>query len=505
MDEYRADARSDRDLVAAVIARQPEALQELYTRYSSAAYALAVRMLADRVRAEECMHTAFLAFWQEPHGYDPASGGFCAWLLAVVHRTARTSQRAATARARRAPAASPARHDMDLPPLLPEISARLIAIRRLAGQHRQAQVAVDTLSPAERIVLESAYFNGWTTAEIAALRKEPLPIVEMRIREGVQRLSAVFARSTQPQTLDAAPLRPGDSGGPSHSRKARALADQSNPEYRATVRHVLVGQERGEGESSLGVPSAKRLLDERQDQLLLTLGHELKTPITTIKGTVQLAHHRLRAAGHLQEAALLAVANGQIDRLTALVDYLLRAGQLDGSEMALQIVRFDFAHLVREVAQTMQGLTGIHTLSVEAPDDVEIEGDVVRLEQVVSNLINNAIKYSPAGGAIEITLRHTGNEALLCMRDYGIGIPPEDRDLVFERFERATNVGHIPGFGLGLSMCRDIINAHHGRIWVGSLSEAARSAAITVESPPAGEGPGSLICVALPLDQAIRP
>jgi signal transduction histidine kinase len=260
----------------------------------------------------------------------------------------------------------------------------------------------------------------------------------------------------------------------------------------------------GSPDSALRETSAARLLDERQDQLLLTLGHELKTPITVIKGTVQLAHHRLRAAGHLQEAAWMAVANSQIDRLTALVDYLLRAGQLDGSAVRLDLARVNLTALVQEVALTLQALSDAHVVTVEAPEDVEVEGDGDRLRQVMSNLINNAIKYSPAGGNVEITMRRTGGEVAFCVRDYGIGIPIEDRERVFERFERASNVGHIPGFGLGLTMCRNIIHAHHGRLWVGALSEEAAAAAITSGPPPAGDARGSIFCLALPVSQRSR-
>jgi signal transduction histidine kinase len=253
-------------------------------------------------------------------------------------------------------------------------------------------------------------------------------------------------------------------------------------------------------EAAMSESRAEHQLEERQDQLLLTLAHELKAPITVIKGTVQLARHRLQASGHDLEAGWLETANSQIDRLTALVDYLLRAGQLNGSEVELHQARFDLVQLVREVGLTMQALTPSRIVTIQAPEDVAIDGDEERLRQVVSNLIANAIKYSPAGSNVEITLRRISGEAVLCVRDYGIGIPIEDRDRVFERFERATNVGHIPGFGLGLTMCRDIVNAHHGRLWVSDLSAAARVAALNSVETPHEDGSGSLVCVALPLE-----
>jgi signal transduction histidine kinase len=373
------------------------------------------------------MHAAFLAFWQAPQSCDPASGGFCAWLLATVHQTARARQRAALAEGAASLAESPIR----------------VQTRVQAGGPRSGRVHPQTLDPA--------------SVEPARQRETAPPV--------------------------------------------RALADESNREYRTSVHRAPEGLEVNDVAAFPDDASAARRLDERQDQLLLTLGHELKTPITVIKGSVQLAHHRLRVGGHLQEAGWLEVANSQIDRLTALVDYLLRAGQLNGSEVALQLARFDLTHLVREVAMTMQALTESHVVIAPAPEDIEIEGDVDRLRQVVTNLVNNAIKYSPDGGKVEVTLRQTGGEALLCVRDHGIGIPVEERDRVFERFERATNVGHIPGFGLGLTMCRDIIQAHHGRIWVGMLSAAATAATLNPTPTPAEDGRGSLFCVALPLSQ----
>ena len=256
--------------------------------------------------------------------------------------------------------------------------------------------------------------------------------------------------------------------------------------------------------ASMSERSAARQRDERQDQLLVTLAHELKTPITVIKGSVQLARHRLQAAGHQREAAWLEVANSQIDRLTALVDYLLRAGQLNSSAVDLHLAPFNLADLVREVGIIMETLSTEHTLIIQAPEDVAVEADADRLAQVLHNLIGNAVKYSPAGSNVEITLRQVDGEAELCVRDYGIGIPSEDRDRVFERFERATNVGRIPGFGLGLTMCRDIVQAHHGRLWVGDLAEAATAVALNPAPPPAEDAHGSLFCLALPLEQDAR-
>lgn len=243
--------------------------------------------------------------------------------------------------------------------------------------------------------------------------------------------------------------------------------------------------------------SSQRRYEQQPDHQLLLAAHALKTPITVIKGTLQLARRRLRAAGHLDEAARLDVAMAQVDRLTALVDYLLRASPSNGALVELAVVAFDLAGLVRQVGADMAVLSPAHELRVQAPEHLALAGDAARLEQVLRNLITNAIKYSPRGGGVEITLRRVGAEAEVCVRDFGLGIPVAERDLVFERFHRASNVGTIPGCGLGLAMSHEIVRAHHGRLWVGDLPGGAAA--------PGAELPGSLLCLRLPLQQRAAP
>jgi signal transduction histidine kinase len=245
--------------------------------------------------------------------------------------------------------------------------------------------------------------------------------------------------------------------------------------------------------------SPERRYEQQQDQLLMLAAHELRTPITVIKGTIQLARRRLRAAGHLAEAEQLDVASDQVDRLTALLDYLLRASQIDSPLVELAVVPFNLPDLVRQVRTDMQVLSPTHTMHVTAPAQLVLDGDAERLGQVLRNLITNAIKYSPAGGRVEITVRRARQEAEVCVRDYGIGIPTAERDQVFERFHRASNVRAIPGFGLGLSMSREIVRAHHGRLWVGDLPAADAATATD------GELPGSLLCLRLPLHPPVAP
>jgi signal transduction histidine kinase len=433
-----AALRGDADLLAGVAARQPEALLELYDRYSRAAYALAARMLGDAGRAEECTHAAFLEVWRHPPPAEPTGVEFSAWLLAAVHRNAYARQRAAVPDTQPSAGAAPTSN---------------------GAEH----LAVDRLP-------------------------EP-PGIQTHIQDEMLGLQAGLTDASGPDDPATGP-----SAQAAQDVPARARPDPVRDAPRA-------GSGAGTGIYAIG---ELRRLDQQQDQLLVLVGHELKTPITVIKATVQLTSQRLRRAGHLAEAAHLDMVDAQLDRLTALVEYLLLAGQRNGV-LDLHLVHFDLADLAREVGTAMQALSTVHTLIIQAPEHLDVEGDSARLTQVLHNLIANAIKYSPTGGAIEVTLVQVAETAELCVRDYGIGLPAEDRTQVFERFHRASNVGAIPGFGLGLVMSRDIVQAHHGRLWVGDLTGTSAATLERPGRPDTGEAAGSLLCLVLPLQQEHGP
>ena len=485
--------RSDSKLVARVAARQPAALLELYDRYAAVAYGLAVRMLTDAAGAEECVQAVFLDLWGPPPPADSTQREFSLWLLAAVHRNARTRQRAAGAGvSRRQGTALTADRAPQLAAETPA-SARAGTRRPLAARQQWVLAAHTSLPPAERTALEPAYFEGQTATEIAERLLEPRATIQTHSQAAAQHLRAVLAVAPPPfrdRTTPAPPV----AGLP----VAPALAAENETTYRVDVRRSPAGP-------SLRERSAQDQAEGRQDQLLQLVAHELRSPITVIKASIQLASRHLRAAGHLDEAARLDLADAQVDRLTALVDYLLRAGQLNSGMVDLQPARFDLAGLVREVGSAMQALSVAHIVIVQAPEHLVVEADANRLEQVLRNLITNAIKYSPEGGRVEITLARVGEGAEVCVRDYGIGIPVAERDQVFERFHRARNVGAIAGFGLGLSMSRDIVRAHHGRLWVGDLPQAATAEAARPGISPAENAQGSLLCLVLPIEQATRP
>ena len=223
-----------------------------------------------------------------------------------------------------------------------------------------------------------------------------------------------------------------------------------------------------------------------RDQFLSTVSHDLKSPLTTIKGRVQLLRQRLSATP-TPEGERLAADLSRIDqtaaRMTRLIDELLDVARLQaGQPLALDPHPVDLAALVRRMVTEYQDVSRRHRIRVETPAPAVLGVfDPSRLERVLDNLLSNSIKYSPTGGDITVRLREEGDTAILEVRDRGLGIPAADLPHIFERFRRAGNVGRASGTGLGLTGTRQIVEKHGGTIAVDS--EEGAGTTVTVRLP----------------------
>ena len=251
-----------------------------------------------------------------------------------------------------------------------------------------------------------------------------------------------------------------------------------------------------EREELLAREQQARALTERalrlRDEFLSIAAHELRTPLATVKGHAQMALRRLERAGQLEPEraaeALRAIA-GQSDKLNRLLSQLLDISRLEGGKLALERQPTDVVALVEQVVSATQARDEGHAITLAAPPSIEAEVDPLRLEQVLTNLLDNAIKYSPDGGPIEVAVSRSMGDALeIAVRDHGVGIPAEKRALIFERFYQAHGNGHKSGLGLGLYVSREIVELHGGEI--------------TAEFPSDG---GSRFVVGLPSREMARP
>lgn len=205
-----------------------------------------------------------------------------------------------------------------------------------------------------------------------------------------------------------------------------------------------------------------------RDEFLSIAAHELRTPITTLSGRAQLALRLIERQGEpvpAQVAQALQVITNQSGKLSQLLNHLLDITRLDAGKLSLTRQPADLTALVTEVVNGARARTDRHSITLTAPTSLEASVDPLRLEQVLTNLLDNAIKYSPNGGPIEVVLAQGADRAVeLSVRDHGLGIPVAKRGQIFERFYQAHGESHRSGLGLGLAICREIVALHGGEI-----------------------------------------
>lgn len=206
----------------------------------------------------------------------------------------------------------------------------------------------------------------------------------------------------------------------------------------------------------------------QRDEFLSIAAHELKTPLTSLSGQAQLALRQLRRSGEIDPARIkrsVEVISGQANRLSMLLNQLLDVSRLEAGKLVIAPAPTDLTALVTGIVSVVQPSTDQHPIRLTAPAELSARVDPLRFEQVVTNLLDNAIKYSPAGGEIEVTLTQPAPDAVeLTVRDHGLGIPSDQQGQIFERFYQAHGNDHASGLGLGLFISRQIVELHGGQI-----------------------------------------
>ena len=235
--------------------------------------------------------------------------------------------------------------------------------------------------------------------------------------------------------------------------------------------------------AALEAAARERRAREDRDQLIATVTHDLATPLSVLSATVHIVRRR-----GLSEAADLPRLFSRLEnasaRATSLVRLLADAQALESDGFDLELAVRDLRTLVRPVVDMMDRFSERHPVLLAAPEcPVLVEADAERLPRAVENLVNNAIKYSPDGGAVEVSIDVDGNAAVLRVRDHGIGISPEALPRIFDRSYRGPEASaHAPGLGLGLSIAAQVVARHGGSI-------AAANA----------DGGGAVVSIRLPL------
>jgi PAS domain S-box-containing protein len=225
-------------------------------------------------------------------------------------------------------------------------------------------------------------------------------------------------------------------------------------------------------------------LQQQKDDFIGIASHELKTPVTSIKAYTQVLERMLKKKGETKEADMIGRMDVQINRLSSLIGDLLDVTKINSGRLQFNDVAFDFNKHVKELIEDLKPTAEKHTLVENFSPTGLVYGDKERIGQVITNLVTNAIKYSPKADKIIINISLENNEVMLCVQDFGIGIDGANLHKVFEQFYRVSgDMQHtFPGLGLGLYISSEIIKREGGRIWVNSIV-----------------GEGSTFCFALPL------
>lgn len=272
-----------------------------------------------------------------------------------------------------------------------------------------------------------------------------------------------------------------------HERRDRALRDGEARFHKlADVMSVRLEEQRATISEFQRVDQVARSASERKDEFLAVLVHELRNPLAALAS----ATLTLEKTEHRGDAASLAVVmvRRQVDHMARLLEDMTNVARITHSDVQLRLEPLSMQEAIREAVEATRHHVESrqHRLNVQLPaEPVCVHGDAVRMNQIIVNLLTNAAKYTPMGGTIDVRLSRSRSNAVLVVRDDGMGIAPEMLPKVFDMYARAGGPGQVAsdGLGIGLALAKGLVELHHG----------------TVEARSAGEGCGSEFIVSLPL------
>jgi PAS domain S-box-containing protein len=260
---------------------------------------------------------------------------------------------------------------------------------------------------------------------------------------------------------------------------------EHQPERWAFLKSRPVCNERGEVSMVVTIIhdiTERVAAEERKDTFISMASHELKTPITSLKGFTQVLQRRLTKQGDQQDLHYLSRMDAQINRLTKLVADLLDISRMQVGKLAFQKEPLDLDSLVDEIVENVQASTTTHEIVVEGRTGASILGDKDRLGQVLVNLLTNAVKYSPQADKVIVRLFGEHNQAIISVRDFGIGIDEAHHQQIFERFYQVNDLEErtYSGLGIGLYISKEIIDRHGGSITIKSRKGEGATFVVTL-------------------------
>jgi two-component system CheB/CheR fusion protein len=350
---------------------------------------------------------------------------------------------------------------------LQELAAsREVARQRLAVILASMADAVFTVDRAGRIVLTNAAFDRLFGPDAAGLRAED--------EEGC------------PLASEATPQQRAANGEPFTLQFTTQDADGNRHWFEA------VGQPVREGATEAGIVTVRditeRSLRRLQSRFVAMAAHEFRTPLTVLQGSLEMLEHRGKGLSAEQQREYLHMASLEAHRLHALTEELVDVERLELGQLQLVREPLDLVEVVGQAVTTAQALSdGSSIVLAPFAGSLPVNGDRMRLEQVLLNLLSNALSHAPGTDRIDVRLQRLEQEAQVDVQDYGPGIPVEDQPHLFTSFYRAGGNQASPsrGLGLGLFICREFLLAHGGTIAVHSAP--GEGATFTIRLPLAAD------------------
>ena len=376
-----------------------------------------------------------------------------------------------------------------------------ITERRRVERFRDCQVAVAGVlagagsleAAAPEITRSVATALGWPRVDLN-LADEVTGALRQVGRHARSDSRAESAIGASPRTEIAVPILDGDAVVGVLACFAEA------PDYdrtRITALLAAIAEQLGQFRVGLRAEQLSREVDQYRLDFLALVGHEVRTPLTSISAAVQML---VDDGGPEDLQPLIQGIARNTAALCAIVDELLDLAALERGHEAIARRPVDLAEIARRAVHDANAAAAGHGITVTAQIGGEpvVDGDPSRLRQVLDNLLTNAVKYSRNGDLVRLTLDGDDRIVTITVTDSGIGVPPDERERLFERFYRATNVRHqgIPGTGLGLPLVRAIVEAHDGTVVISDPGSAGTAFTVRIPvaaAPPVHRGPAGQI------------
>ncbi|MBT1706086.1 CheR family methyltransferase [Chryseosolibacter indicus] len=357
-----------------------------------------------------------------------------------------------------------------------------VKIVRELTETMQAQEALRESEERLRITLESAEMGVWDwdiKTDVVKWNKQHYIMLGLQPGEEIKNAGYFlsFVYKDEAETVDLALKTAVQEGGIFKAEFRIVRADNKEIRWVSGYGRTIEKDEKGHAIRMVGVMydiTERKNLEQQKDEFIGIASHELKTPVTSIKGYAQILQDRFEKANEKESTALMQKLNNQVDRLSNLIRDLLDTTKIVEGKLTLNLTTFNLNSLVAERIEELQNLSKGHQFIFQKAYIKPITADKERIGQVLNNFIMNAVKYSPDGGDIVVQTEVVKEGVKLSVCDQGVGIPVELQKKVFDRFFRVENeqTEQVSGMGLGLYISAGIIERHSGTIGVESKEGA---------------------------------